>query len=70
MSDKTSATKHSQIGGASGLNSKTITGLRVYFSGSTEVVEIEFSGGSTFVKFRNGEAEYGGNQDFGTGTKI
>lgn len=55
---------------ASGLNGKSITSLEVYVHGAVTVVEIGFSGGSQFVKVKQGQAEVGGTNEWGTGTQI
>lgn len=52
----------------SGLSSKTVTDVFVHQHGSVNVVEIVFSGGSTFIKERQGLMEVGGTIDWGTGT--
>lgn len=53
---------------ASGLSSKTVTDVFCHQHGSVNVVEIVFSGGSTFIKERQGLMEVGGTIDWGTGT--
>jgi hypothetical protein len=54
----------------SGLNSKSITGVEVYQHGSVEVVEISYSGGSQFLKLRQGLCEIGGTAEWNTGTQV
>lgn len=61
---KTSA---SQLTSA-GLSSKTVTDVFVHQHGSVNCFEIVFSGGSTFLKDRQGLVEIGGTIDWGTGT--
>jgi hypothetical protein len=53
---------------ASGLNGKTITDVVVTQHGSVTAIELVFSGGSQFVKERQGLVEVGGTLDWGTGT--
>lgn len=52
----------------SGLSSKTVTDVFIHQHGSVNCVEIVFSGGSTFIKERQGLMEVGGTLDWGTGT--
>jgi hypothetical protein len=40
----------------------------VWKHGSVTVIEIAYSGGTSFIKERQGVIEYGGTADFGTGT--
>ena len=51
-----------------GLGSKTVTSVFIHQHGSVNVVEIVFSGGSSFIKERQGLMEVGGTIDWGTGT--
>lgn len=51
-----------------GLSSKTVTDVFVHQHGSVTAFEIVFSGGSTFLKYRQGLVEIGGTIDWGTGT--
>jgi len=53
---------------ASGLSGKTITGVDVYKLGSMTVLEINFSGGPTYVKHQHGMVDFGGTAEWGTGT--
>lgn len=68
MATKEGLTKHASILGTSGLNGKSVTGVEVYQHGSTIVIEIAFSGGSSFIKVRNFVVDVGGTNEFGTGT--
>ncbi len=54
----------------SGLSAKTVTDVFVHQHGSVTVFEIVFSGGSTFLKHRQGLAEIGGTIEWGTGTAV
>lgn len=53
-----------------GLSGKTVTDVLVHRHGSVMAFEIVFSGGSTFMKERNGHAEIGGTIDYGTGKEA
>lgn len=55
---------------ASGLNGKAITGLYAYRQGSVDVLEVQYSGGSAFLKFYLGRVEAGGTQVWGSGTEL
>ena len=52
-----------------GLSSKTVTDVFVHQHGSVTAVEIVFSGGSSFIKHRQGLVEVGGTIEWGTGTQ-
>lgn len=65
MPNKTSLKTFSVAGTAAG---KTITTVQAYSHGSVDVVEIIHSGGTLFVKFKQGEIEVGGTNEFNTGT--
>lgn len=52
----------------SGLNGKTVTGLSIWRAGIVEVIEINFTGGPLFIKFRQGQCDMGGDANWGTGT--
>lgn len=62
--------KKNNITATGGLSSKSITGVDVYFAGSTAIIEISFSGGSQFIKVKGLEAEVGGSEAWGSGTKV
>jgi hypothetical protein len=70
MPSKSEVPKNASIGTASGLTGKTLTAVNVWKHGSVDVVEIAHSAGTIFVKFRNGQAEFGGTADWGSGTQI
>lgn len=70
MSLKDAIHKHNNILGASGLSGKAITGVEVYQNGSVIVVEINYSGGSQYVKVNGLQVEVGGSADWNTGTKV
>jgi hypothetical protein len=54
----------------SGLSGKSVTGLEIYQHGATEVCEIQFSGGQTYIKFKQGLVELGGTNEWDIGTKM
>jgi hypothetical protein len=54
----------------SGLSGKSVTGVEVYQHGATEVCEIQFSGGQTYIKFKQGLVEIGGTAEWNTGTQV
>jgi hypothetical protein len=68
MPAKDGLTKHASILASSGLNGKSVTGIEVYQHGSTIVIEVTFSGGSSFIKVRGLVVDVGGTNEFGTGT--
>lgn len=52
-------------------NGKTLSATQIYQHGSTWVVEQTFSDSTVFfVKFLQGQAEMGGTNEWGTGTKL
>lgn len=55
---------------ASGLSGKAVTGIYAYKQGAVDVVEVQYSGGSAFIKFSQGRVEAGGTQAFGSGTEV
>lgn len=70
MADKTKLPKNNDVTGITGTNGKSITGIAVYQHGSTMVVEINYTGGPTYVKINGLRAEVGGTSDWDTGTKV
>jgi hypothetical protein len=60
--------KENSILGSSGLNGKSITGLKVTQHGVVVAIEISYSGGSQLVKVKQTQVEVGGTLDWGTGT--
>lgn len=68
MPAKEGLNKHASILATSGLNAKSVTGIEVYQHGSTIVIEVAFSGGSSFIKVKNFQVDVGGTNEFGTGT--
>ena len=68
--DKSQSHGHSNLLITSGLSGKTITSLDAFRHGSTSVLLVGYSGGSTYLKWKQGVFEYGGTQDFGTGTQV
>ena len=55
---------------ASGLSSKAVTDVIITQHGSVTCVEIVYSGGSQFIKTRQGVVEAGGTLEWGTGTPV
>lgn len=50
---------------------KTLSSVQYYKHGSTQVVEMNWSDSTTsFMKFLQGQAEMGGTNEWGTGTKL
>jgi hypothetical protein len=70
MPDKKDTPKSSNITATSGLSGKSITAIHAWQSGSIEIVEIVTSTGSTFIKWKAGRCDIGGDANFGTGTVI
>ena len=68
--DKTQSHRHSNILTTSGLSGKSITSLDAFIHGSVQILLVGYSGGSTYLKWKQGVFEYGGTQDFGTGTQV
>ena len=68
MANKTTATRTVTVLTASGLNGKTISDVILTIHGSVTALEFVFSGGSSFIKDRQGIVDVGGTLDFGTGT--
>lgn len=69
MPDKRTLTRSSTINTAA--NGKTLSSTQIYQHGSTWVVEQNFSDSTTFfIKFLQGQAEMGGTNEWGTGTKL
>jgi len=52
-------------------NGKTLSGMQYYQHGSTQVIEMNWTDSTqSFLKFLNGQAEMGGTNEWGTGTKL
>lgn len=68
MPAKESLKNHASILATSGLNGKSVTGIETYQHGSTIVIEVTFSGGSSFIKVRGLQVDSGGTNEWGTGT--
>jgi len=51
----------------SGLSGKTVTDITVEQHGSVTVIEVAYSGGSQFIKEKQGLVEIGGTIEWGTG---
>lgn len=70
MPIKTDVAAHGNILNVSGLSGKSITALDWWRNGVVDVIEVGFSGGTVFLKMRNSQFEYGGDGNWGTGTRI
>lgn len=71
MADKQSGnSKTISVLTASGLSSKTVTDVIVTIHGSVIAIEVVYSGGSQFIKTKQGQVDVGGTIDWGTGTKV
>jgi hypothetical protein len=70
MATKLTATKSVSVLTPMGVNGKTVTDVIVTQHGSVIAVEVVYSGGSQFVKFKQGIIDAGGTLDFGTGTIV
>ncbi len=68
VSTKTQATTSVSVLTASGLSAKSVTDVIVTTHGAVVAIEIVYSGGSQFIKVRQGQVEAGGTLDWGTGT--
>lgn len=69
-SNKDQSQNHSNLIKNSGLSGKSITSLDAFVHGTTYVLLVGYSGGSTYLKWKQGSFEYGGTQDWGTGTRV
>jgi len=67
---KQECTRSTSILTASGLNGKSVTDVIVTQHGIVTVIEVAYSGGSQFVKEKQGLVEVGGDLNWGTGTRI
>lgn len=70
MPKKEASAQNANILGVSGLNAKSVTGINVHQNADVLVIEISFSGGSTFIKSRKGIVKVGGSEEWETGTVI
>lgn len=70
MPKKEENTTNINVLGKSGLNGKTITGVAIWRTGVIDVIEINYSGGPSYLKIRGGEYEVGGTADWGSGTRL
>jgi len=52
-----------------GLSGQAITGLDVWMHGIVTVIEVTTASQTQYIKVRQGEIEYGGTTDWGTGTR-
>ena len=67
---KSQATQSVSVLTATGLASKTITDVIVTLHGSVTVIECVESGGSHFIKVKQGVIETGGDINWDSGTKL
>lgn len=68
MATKQDSSRFKSVLSASGLSGKTVTDVIVTQHGSVTAIEVVFSGGSQFIKERQGMVEVGGDLNWGTGT--
>jgi hypothetical protein len=68
--DKNHAQRQTNQLSASGLSGKSITDLKLFQLGSVIVFEFSYSGGSQFIKVKQGIVELGGTAEWDTGTKA
>lgn len=68
MPDKKDLPSTRNVLASSGLSSKTITGANVYRHGSVAVIELSYTGGTTYIKVDGLQIEIGGTNEWGTGT--
>ena len=67
---KQDCTRSKSVLTASALAGKAVTDVIVTQHGSVNVIEIAYSGGSQFVKEKQGLVEVGGDLNWGTGTQV
>jgi hypothetical protein len=67
---KQECTRSKSILTASGLSGKSVTDVLITQHGSVTVIEVAYSGGSQFVKEKQGLVEVGGDLNWGTGTQV
>ena len=65
---KQECTRFTSVLTASGLSGKTVTDVVVTQHGIVTVIVIVYSGGSQFIKEKQGLVEVGGTLEWGTGT--
>lgn len=70
MPSKSAVIANQNILAASGLSGKTMTGINVHSAGDVVVIEISYSGGSTFIKEKKGVVKVGGDAEWETGTQV
>ena len=67
---KQECTRSKSVLTASGLSGKSVTDVLITQHGSVTVIEVAYSGGSQFVKEKQGLVEVGGDLNWGTGTQV
>jgi hypothetical protein len=67
---KEDCTRFVSVVAASGLNGKAITDVTVSQHGIVTCIEIAYSGGSKFIKEKQGLVEVGGDLNWGSGTQL
>jgi hypothetical protein len=70
VTTKAQSTRSVSVLTSSGLSGKSVTDVIVTIHGSVTVVEVVYSGGSQFIKMRQGQVDVGGTLDWGTGTLV
>ena len=70
MPKKEEVAMNTNVLGPTGLNGKSITGVSMWRHGVVCVIEINYTGGPTYLKARNSQMEYGGTAEWGTGTIV
>lgn len=70
MPDKDKSPKNQNILTQTGLNAKSITGVRYWQDGVVHVWELSYTGGPYYFKAKGSTAEYGGTSEWGTGTSL
>jgi len=70
MPKKETTAQNVNILGSSGLSGKSVTGVNAHMVADTLVIEISYSGGSTFIKERKGIVKVGGTEEWETGTVV
>lgn len=70
MAAKDKSPKNADILAVSGLNGKSVTSVNAHIDADILVIEIGFSGGSTFIKTQKGVVKVGGNASWETGTVL
>lgn len=70
MPKKEDSTRNVDVTSQTGLSAATITSVKAWIHGVVFVVEMATSAGTTYIKFRQGSIEYGGDANWNTGTRA